>query len=183
MLVTGNTVQNAAESNLLAYHLPWLLLEKKISAGTWAWALLYSGIFSGFSFLGCTCVGYYGGSWPVLAVSFSKRDVLSRSFCLMTINGFLFMPRANASTAGQFCMASAILAFLYRNICTGIYIRKDKAKEKPCEKEDGRKMNIAIIIAAGSGHRWDRIFPSNLSMYMTGRFLYIPGKLSETSGN
>ena len=140
VLVTGNTVQNAAESNLLAYHLPWLLFGKeKYLQGHGMGSCYILESFLDFRFWGVLVLSILVGAGLFLLFPLAKRDVLSRSFCLMTINGFLYMPRANALQPVNFVWRLPFWLSYAGIFVLGLILEKIKQKRKHVRRRMGEK--------------------------------------------
>ena len=102
-LTESNSIQNATESNILAHHLSWILLgKKKYLQGHGTGSCYILELFLDFRFWGVFLVGILLGMCLFAFFRLAGKSVWICSFLFMTINGFLYMPRACALKAIDF---------------------------------------------------------------------------------
>ena len=102
-LTESNSIQNATESNILAHHLSWILLgKKKYLQGHGTGSCYILELFLDFHFWGVVLMGILVGMCLFGFFRLAEKNAWICSFLFMTINGFLYMPRAGALKAIDF---------------------------------------------------------------------------------
>lgn len=92
-----NSLVNARESNMLAYHLSYTLLgEERYLAGHGTGSCYFLEIFLDFGYAGVLLGGMLLGMITFSFFFLAKRNVFLRSVLLMMTAGLLYLPRAEA---------------------------------------------------------------------------------------